>query len=194
MNFLPNLQSFRILLASKSPRRRELLQKLGIPFEVIGLDVDESYPADLPTEAIPLYLARLKAQPFRAGIDRKTLVITADTIVSVEGQVLGKPRDNDEARSMLQSLSGRWHTVSTGVFLLSEQKELGFTSETRVRFKELSAYEIDHYIEEYKPFDKAGAYGIQEWIGYVAVERIEGSYFNVIGLPVQRLYEALLDF
>ncbi|MBN1924197.1 MAG: septum formation protein Maf [Prolixibacteraceae bacterium] len=187
-------ENFRIILASKSPRRSQLLQELGLPFDVLALESDETYPENLPVEQISEYLARKKAAPFRKKPEPNTLVITADTIVAVDEQVLGKPADYNEAFEMLELLSGRWHIVSTGVCLLAAGKEVSFTSVTRVRFKKLTKREIDHYITHFKPFDKAGAYGIQEWIGYIAVEKIEGSYFNVMGLPVQKLYDELCNF
>jgi septum formation protein len=191
---LENLKDYSIVLASKSPRRKSLLEELGLTFEVQILDVEETYPENLSTEEIPLYLAELKASPFNNKIDDKTLIITSDTIVSIGDEVMGKPANYDDAFAMLQKLSGRWHNVSTGVCLFSKHKKVSFTSVTKVLFKELTPNEIDYYITNYKPYDKAGAYGIQEWIGCVAVKQIEGSYFNVMGLPVQRLYEELCRF
>jgi len=186
-----NLENYRIVLASKSPRRQQLLADLGIDFETEIHEVDEVFPEGLPMEEIPQYLARLKAEPFVETLKEKDLVITSDTIVYVDGEVLGKPADYEEAVAMLQKLSGRRHEVVTGVCLTSTTKDVSFASVTDVFFKELSQEEIDYYITHYKPYDKAGAYGIQEWIGYIGIERIEGSYFNVMGLPVQHLYEEL---
>ena len=186
-----NLENYRIVLASKSPRRQQLLADLGIDFETEIHEVDEVFPEGLPMEEIPQYLARLKAEPFVETLKEKDLVITSDTIVYVDGEVLGKPADYEEAVAMLQNLSGRRHEVVTGVCLTSTTKQVSFASVTDVFFKELSQEEIDYYITHYKPYDKAGAYGIQEWIGYIGIERIEGSYFNVMGLPVQHLYEEL---
>ncbi|HKM94652.1 MAG TPA: Maf family nucleotide pyrophosphatase [Prolixibacteraceae bacterium] len=191
---LQNIKAYKIILASKSPRRKQLLEELGIKFEVKTIDTDESYPAELLTDKIAEYLAIKKAIPFKKNIDEQTLVITADTIVAIDNEVLGKPANYNEAFSMLTKLSGKAHLVSTGVCITSKHKNKSFTSSTKVFFKTLTKVEIDHYIKQYQPFDKAGAYGIQEWIGFIAVERIEGSYFNVMGLPVQRLYEELCDF
>ena len=186
---------YRIILASNSPRRRELLAGLGIDFtvHVIG-GIDESWPHDLKGEDIPLYISREKAAPYKAAIYPDELVITADTIVYVDGEVLGKPRDNADAVRMLRLISGRWHEVITGVTLMTAVRERSFAVTTRVRFCNLTDSEIEQYVESGLPMDKAGAYGIQEWIGYVGVEAIEGSYFNVVGLPVQRLYRELMAF
>ncbi|GET26360.1 Maf-like protein [Prolixibacter sp. NT017] len=188
---LENLKDYRIILASKSPRRRQLLADLDIDFVTEIHEVDEVFPEGLPMEEIPQYLARLKAEPFVETLKENELVITSDTIVYVEGEVLGKPADYDEAVEMMNKLSGRRHEVVTGVCLTSKDKQVSFASVTDVFFKSLSRDEIDYYITHYKPYDKAGAYGIQEWIGYIGIERIEGSYFNVMGLPVQHLYEEL---
>ena len=187
--------SYRIILASNSPRRRELLGGLGIDFtvKVIG-GIDESWPHELKGEDIPLYISREKAAPYKATIAPDELVITADTIVHVDGEVLGKPADEADAKRMLRMISGRWHEVITGVTLMTSEREHSFAVTTKVKFCNLSDSEIDYYIKNYAPMDKAGAYGIQEWIGYVGVEAIEGSYFNVVGLPVQRLYRELIEF
>lgn len=186
---------YKIVLASNSPRRRELLGGLGIDFtvKVIG-GIDEFWPHDLKGEDIPLYISREKAAPYKASIAKDELVITADTIVYVDGEVLGKPADEADAKRMLRMISGRWHEVITGVTLMTAEHEHSFAVTTKVKFCNLSDAEIDYYIKNYAPMDKAGAYGIQEWIGYVGVEAIEGSYFNVVGLPVQRLYRELLNF
>ncbi len=192
-----NLKYYRIILASKSPRRKQLLEGLNIPFEVIVREVDESFPEDMAIEDIPVYLAKLKAEPFIHDHDKvqnPLLVITADTIVSIDGEVLGKPLDHDHAMEMLKKLSGRQHEVITGVCLTTSKKQITFSSVTEVHFKDLSNEEIEYYLEAYHPFDKAGAYGVQEWIGYIAIDRIKGSYFNVMGLPVGRLYEELKRF
>ena len=186
---------YKIILASNSPRRRELLGGLGIPFTTRVLDgIDESWPQELKGEDISLYISREKASAYKSSIAPDELVITADTIVYVDGQVLGKPHDEADARRMLRLVSGRWHEVITGVTLMTAGREHSFAVTTKVRFCNLSDSEIDYYIKNYAPMDKAGAYGIQEWIGYVGVEAIEGSYFNVVGLPVQRLYRELLEF
>ena len=184
-----------IILASNSPRRRELLAGLDLDFEVKVLpDIDESYPDNLPVAEVAGYIARKKTIPYCALIGESDLVITADTVVIVGDEVLGKPKDVEDARRMLQLISGKTHQVITGVCLLTTDKEHSFSVTTDVTFKQLSADEIAYYIEHYKPFDKAGAYGIQEWIGYVGVTSINGSYFNVMGLPVQRLWEELKKF
>lgn len=186
---------YKIVLASNSPRRRELLAGLGIDFtvRVIG-GIDESWPKELKGEDIPLYISREKSSPYKSQIAPDELVITADTIVYVDGEVLGKPADKADAVRMLRLISGRWHEVITGVTLMTADRERSFAVTTRVKFCNLTEEEILQYVESGLPMDKAGAYGIQEWIGYVGVEAIEGSYFNVVGLPVQRLYRELLLF
>lgn len=186
---------YRIILASNSPRRRELLGGLGIDFTVKVIDgIDESWPHDLKGEDIPLYISKEKAAPYKAAIANDELVITADTIVYVDGEVLGKPHDKADAVRMLKLISGRWHEVITGVTLMTKERERSFAVTTKVKFSNLSDDEIRRYVDSGLPMDKAGAYGIQEWIGYVGVEAIEGSYFNVVGLPVQRLYRELMEF
>lgn len=189
---MENLKKYKIKLASNSPRRRELLAGLGLDFEVKLLPgIDESYPERLPGEEIPVYIARKKAEAYRRDIGPDELIITADTIVYIDGQVLGKPADAAEARKMLRQLSGRTHQVITGVCLTTADRQKAFSAVTDVTFDTLGDEEIDYYIEHYRPYDKAGAYGVQEWIGFVGVSRLEGSYFNVMGLPVQRLYREL---
>lgn len=189
-----NLSDYQIILASKSPRRRQLLAELGIPFEVKTMEVDETFPASMLVEDVPVYLAKQKAIPFINTISETDLIITSDTIVAINNEILGKPANYSEAFEMLEKLSGKLHQVITGVNLFSTNKSVAFTVFTNVYFKHLSDQEIDYYITKFKPFDKAGAYGIQEWIGHIGVERIEGSYFNVMGLPIQRLYEELRKF
>ncbi len=190
-----NLDKYEILLASNSPRRRELLAGLEIKYEVTSIpDVDESFPQGLSMEEIPQYIAKQKALAYLHHMNDDTLLITADTIVWSEGKVLGKPSDSKEAYEMIASLSGKTHSVVTGVFIQTKQKSVCFSSVTKVTFDTLSAEEIQHYVDKYKPMDKAGSYGIQEWIGFVGVKSIEGSYFNVMGLPVQRLYKELQSF
>lgn len=186
--------NYKLILASKSPRRCELLTGLGFPFEVEVREVDEIIPPDMSVADVPGYLAGLKAEQFEGDIDDTTLVITADTVVCIDDEVLGKPEDYHHAYRMLSRLSGNKHHVATGVCLYSNAKTKTFTVTTDVWFKELTHDEIDFYIRNYQPYDKAGAYGIQEWIGFIATERIEGSFFNVMGLPVQRLYRELLLF
>ena len=183
---------YQLILASASPRRKELLAGLNIPFEVHLIDgIDETYPSELPTVEVPLYISQKKAAAYKANISPHTIVLTADTVVVCNEQILGKPINEADARRMLQMLSGKTHRVITGVTLLVEGNSKSFSVATDVTFKPLSAAEIDYYIRTFKPFDKAGAYGIQEWIGYIGVTAINGSYFNVMGLPVQRIYEEL---
>lgn len=189
---LDNLKNYRIILASNSPRRRELLSGLGISYEVRTLPgIDESYPADLPLEQIAEYIAAEKAAAYQRQMASGELIITADTIVVVAGEVMGKPHDADDARRMLRKLSNCTHQVITGVCLTTVEKQRRFSVITDVTFKALTDDEIDYYITNYRPFDKAGAYGIQEWIGYIGVTGLHGSYFNVMGLPVQRIYMEL---
>lgn len=186
---------YQIILASNSPRRKELLGGLDIPFKVRVLEgIDESYPQDLPTKDIAGYISQKKAAAYRQSIAADELIITADTIVILGEKVMGKPKDAGEAVEMLHELSGKTHQVITGVCLTTREKQVCFSVETDVTFKTLSDSEITYYIDHYHPFDKAGAYGIQEWIGHVGVTGMNGSYFNVMGLPVQRIYEALKDF
>jgi septum formation protein len=189
-----DLKHYNIILATRSPRRQQLLSELGIIFKVILKEWDEYYPSELKGEEIALYVARSKAEQFRDEIKANELVITADTIVWCNGRVLDKPVGYSDAVSILNELSGRVHEVITGVCILSEKKMVTFYSSTRVTFEKLSREEIDYYIRDFKPFDKAGAYGIQEWIGLAACSRIEGSYFNVMGLPVDLVYRELKSF
>ncbi|MCC8153612.1 MAG: Maf-like protein [Tannerellaceae bacterium] len=192
---LLNLNKYRIILGSNSPRRKELLTGLGIAFEVKPMpDVDESYPDNLSGDEIPLFVARSKAAAYLAQLKRDDLLITADTIVWLNGKVLGKPKDRDDAVAILQALSGNIHQVITGVCLVARKQRKEFAVTSTVRFASLSQEDIIYYIDNYKPFDKAGAYGIQEWIGYIGVEGIEGSFYNVMGLPIQRVYTELKDF
>ena len=180
----------KIILASNSPRRRELLAGLGFEFEVRTLKgLDESYPEGLPMEEIPQYISRKKAAAY--ALEPDELLIKADTIVWLDGEVLGKPSDEADAARMLRKLSGRTHQVVTGVTLSRGGSSVSFSSVSQVTFTALTEEEIDHYVTRFRPLDKAGAYGIQEWIGYIGVTRIEGSYFNVMGLPVQRLYSEM---
>ena len=186
---------YNIVLASASPRRKELLAGIGLEFEVRLLpNIDESYPEGLDGEEIARTISQKKADAYEPTVADNELLITADTIVYLDGQVLGKPHDEEEAKAMLQALRGRTHQVITGVTLLSKEKRRTFSVTSNVTFDNLSDEEIQYYIKNYHPMDKAGAYGIQEWIGFVGVERIEGSYFNVMGLPVQRLYRELKQF
>ncbi len=187
-------QGLRLILASQSPRRRELIEGSRLPAEIISYEVDESYPATLPAVEVPEYLARLKSQSYPAQLSDKEILITADTVVICDNQILGKPTSKEHATAMLNQISGGTHTVVTGVALRSKAKERSFSCSSIVRFAPLTAEEIDFYIEHYRPFDKAGSYGIQEWIGYIGIESIEGSFYNVMGLPIQRLYTELKNF
>lgn len=192
---LSHLKKYEILLASNSPRRRELLAGLDIDYRVTALpEVDESYPDTLSGEEIPLYISQEKAAAYRRFMKDNTLLITADTIVWLDGKVYGKPHDITDAKAMLQALSGKTHTVITGVTLTSLQKQISFAVSTEVTFAALDDDEIDYYVEKYRPLDKAGAYGVQEWIGYIGVTGLKGSYYNVMGLPIQRLYTELKKF
>ena len=189
---LENLNKYKILLGSKSPRRRELMQLLDIPFTQIGLgDVKEDYPSALPAASVPLYLANLKADAYKLRLMPVDLLITADTIVLLDDVIYGKPANKDEACEMLMKLSGRTHQVITGVAVTTEKERKSFETVSHVTFSTLSKEDIEYYVNGYSPLDKAGAYGIQEWIGGVAVEKIEGSFYNVMGLPVHALYNML---
>ena len=189
---LDNLKKYKVILASNSPRRKELLAGLGVEYEVRTLaDVDESYPETLHGADIPLFIAKEKADAYQSMIQSNELMITADTIVWLDGKVLGKPKDREEALQMLRDMSGRTHEVFTGVCLTTTEWQRSFTAQTEVRFSKLSEEEIAYYVDPFHPMDKAGAYGVQEWIGFIGVENISGSYYNVMGLPVQRLYKEL---
>ena len=186
---------WKIILASNSPRRKELLAGLDLQFEVRVLQgIDESYPQDLPTLKIAEFISKKKADAYVQTMADDELVITADTVVILGDEVMGKPHDEADAKRMLGELSGQTHQVATGVTLSTKERQMSFTVVTDVTFKQLSADEIDYYVRTYHPMDKAGAYGIQEWIGYIGVTALKGSYFNVMGLPVQRIYEALKTF
>ena len=191
-------QKFRnkkIILASQSPRRHNLLKGIGLDFDILtSIETDESFPNDMDADDVPVYLAKKKAKTFEKFIDEKTILITADTIVSLNGEILNKPQNRDDAENMLNLLSGEAHVVITGVCIKSLNKEKCFSAHTIVYFNDLNKDEIKYYLEKYQPYDKAGAYGIQEWIGYIGIKKIEGSYFNVMGLPVQKLYEELSVF
>lgn len=185
------IQPYKLVLASNSPRRKELLGGLGVDFTVRVLQgIDESYPPSLPTKDIAQYISTKKAAAYTVEADE--LLVTADTVVVMGDEVLGKPADARQARQMLRGLSGRTHQVITGVCLSTAGERRAFSVVSDVTFKQLSEEEIDYYVEHYRPFDKAGAYGIQEWIGYIGVTGLQGSYFNVMGLPVQRIYDELV--
>lgn len=187
--------NYHYILASNSPRRKELLAGLDLDFEVrIIVGIDESYPDDLPTKQIAEYISKKKADAYRQTIAADELVITADTVVILGDEVMGKPHDEADACRMLRELSSKTHQVITGVTLTTKERQQSFSVVTDVTFKQLTDDEIQYYVRTYRPMDKAGAYGIQEWIGYIGVTALHGSYFNVVGLPVQRIYEALKAF
>ena len=185
----------RLLLASKSPRRSQLLRDCGLDFEVVdGREAEEIYPADMPSEQVAEFLSRVKSDAYADMVEGGDVLITADTIVVAGGEILGKPSDREDAVRMLGLLSGASHTVITGVTLRTTDKVESFSCTSRVKFRTIEPDEVDYYLDTYRPYDKAGAYGIQEWIGYVAIEGIEGSFYNVMGLPVQMLYVRLKEF
>lgn len=189
------LKPYELILASRSPRRRQLLKGCDIPFTLAdNYEAGENYPADMPAEDVPVYLSQLKSHEYPYELPENGILITADTVVILNGLVIGKPAGRREAIGTLESLSGNTHKVVTGITLRSRQKERSFSSESLVFFRPLNREEIEYYVDAYKPYDKAGAYGIQEWIGYVGIERIEGSFYNVMGLPVQKLYKELEKF
>lgn len=189
------LAPYRLLLASQSPRRRELMSGCGLPYELAPkFDCEERYPADLAAEEVPGYLSRLKSEAYPSPLAPQEILLTADTVVVLDGEVLGKPHDRDEAVEMLRRLSARRHTVVSGVTFRTPDRMHTFTARTSVWFRRLEREEIDYYVDTFRPFDKAGSYGIQEWLGYAAIERIEGSFYNVMGLPIQKLYVELDQF
>ena len=192
---LSNLKKYHIILASKSPRRQELLRGMGVNFEILTKETPEDYPADLPLDEVPKYLSLQKSLAFTdEELPNDYLLITSDTVVICEGEILGKPKNREDATRMLQLLSGKTHHVVTGVTVRSTEKTESFAVRSNVTFATLDAEEIDYYIEHCKPFDKAGAYGIQEWIGYVGISGLEGSFYNVMGLPTRKLYGVLKAF
>lgn len=188
---LPNIAKYKIILGSQSPRRQELLSGLNLKFETRVIDTEENFAAHMSSVEIPMYLAEKKAKAHWPTMTDDELLITADTIVWCEGKVLGKPADRNEAKAMLEKLSGRTHQVITGVCISTLKKTKIFHTVSDVRFARLTPSEIEFYLNNYKPYDKAGSYGVQEWIGFVGVEHINGSYFNIMGLPIQRLYNEL---
>ncbi len=192
---LDNLKGYNIVLASKSPRRQELLKGIGVDFTILTKEVDESYSSRLPLIDVAPFLSLKKAKAFEdAELPENYLVITADTVVIVENEILGKPKDRDDAVRMLNLLSGKAHKVVTGVTVHTKDKTKTFSVTSKVEFEQLEPQEIDYYVDELKPYDKAGAYGVQEWIGYIGVCNVEGSYYNVMGLPTQKLYKVLKSF
>lgn len=189
-----NIEQLRILLASASPRRRQLISELGLNVSVLKpIDVDESFDKNMPAESVPLFLSQKKSLAYRGLVRHKDeVLVTADTVVIIDGIALGKPKNQAEAKEMLRLLSGRQHSVVSGVTLYRKGFEsITFGTETKVSFSELTEYEIDYYVDRFNPIDKAGAYGIQEWIGYIGVAGIEGDYYNVVGLPLHDLYQQL---
>lgn len=192
---LSNLKEYHIILASKSPRRQELLRGMGVDFEILIKETPENYPSDLPLDEVPKYLSLQKSLAFDDDeLPADYLLITSDTVVICEGEILGKPKDREDASRMLELLSGKTHHVVTGVTVRSAEKTKSFAVRSNVTFAELEQDEIDYYIEHCKPYDKAGAYGIQEWIGYVGISGLEGSFYNVMGLPTRKLYQCLKSF
>lgn len=189
------LKNHRLILASHSPRRRELLTGSGLPYTLADdYEVEEVYSTDTPAEQVPEYLSRLKSEAYPRPLEQNDILLTADTVVLAGGAILGKPRGREEATRMLRLLSGRSHTVITGVTIRSPRRQTDFSVRSEVRFRPLADEEIAYYVDAFRPFDKAGSYGIQEWIGYVAIESIEGSFYNVMGLPIQRVYTELEKF
>lgn len=191
---LDNLSGYKIILASQSPRRRELLAGLDIDFEVEVREVVEDFSEDLAPHEVPEYLAKLKASAFEGDLQADQLLITSDTVVELDGRIFNKPDSKAEAIEMLTTLSGKTHRVYTGVCITTSEKQIVFHDMAKVTFGELDSEEIESYIDKYKPFDKAGSYGIQEWLGYAAIDRIEGSFYNVMGLPTRELYKRLKNF
>lgn len=189
------LRNYRLLLASQSPRRRELLSGCGLPYELAPrYACEERYPAGLPAEEVPRYLSLLKSEAYPFPLDERDILLTADTVVVLGDRVLGKPHDRADAVAILRALAGRSHVVVSGVTLRTVHASHTFTARSEVWFRPLRDEEIDYYVDTCRPYDKAGSYGIQEWLGYVAIERIDGSFYNVMGLPVQRLYVELERF
>lgn len=192
---LSNLKKYHIILASKSPRRQELLRGMGMEFSILTKETDESFPSEMPLDEVPKYLSLQKSLAFSDDeLPADYLLITSDTVVICEGEILGKPKDREDAARMLSLLSGKTHHVVTGVTVRSAEKTESFAVRSNVTFAQLDDEEINYYIEHCKPFDKAGAYGIQEWIGYVGISGLEGSFYNVMGLPTRKLYQCLKGF
>lgn len=188
------LKSYNLILVSQSPRRRDILKSLELDFQSTSVDTDETYPSTLNTKDVAVYIAKQKAEAFRTQLKNNDIAITADTVVILENQILGKPKDTKHAKYMLEQLSGKNQIVVTGVCIFSNTKIQSFSSISEVKFATLSDEEIEHYLNSYKPYDKAGAYGVQEWIGYIGIEKLIGSYYNVMGLPTHALYKALNNF
>ena len=193
MNMIPRLNEFSLILGSKSPRRKSLLEQMDVAFECCTINADESFDSKMPVETVAEYLAIKKSNGYQSSLDNKIL-ITSDTTVIIDNSILNKPANTEEAHTMLSKLSGTTHKVNTGVCLRSNDKTTSFYVETEVTFKSLSTDELEYYIDTYKPFDKAGAYGIQEWIGMIGITKINGCYYNVMGLPIHKLYSELCAF
>jgi septum formation protein len=191
---LHNLENKKLILASKSPRRQELLKGLDVSFEIRTKDVEEIYDPRMDKEKVPIFLAELKAEAFQDEMKEDEIILTSDTIVIHDDKILEKPKDREQAIEMVSRLSDSRHTVITGVCIWSKNKKVLFSDHTKVEFESLSAEEIEYYIDRYQPYDKAGSYGVQEWIGYVGIKKLEGSYFNVMGLPLHRVYQELKSF
>ena len=192
---LSQLRRYNLILASRSPRRQMLLQGLDLDFEIKVKNTKEIYPEDMDYSLVPEYLAKLKAAAFdQEKLKNNDIIITADTIVVLDSEIIGKPKNKKEAKQILERLSGQEHIVITGVCLSSAEQQVSFSSQSFVKFRDLNTEDIDYYVEEYLPLDKAGSYGIQEWIGYVAIDKISGSFYNVMGLPTQMLFEELIQF
>ena len=185
------MDNIQIVLGSKSPRRHALIKELGFPVKIKTLEIEEVYSQEMPVEQVPQYLAQLKSQPYLASLEPNELLITSDTVVILKNELLGKPANETEAKKMLQRLSGNTHEVITGVSMTLDGKTVNISAKTKVHFKELTESQIDHYVHTYQPLDKAGSYGIQEWIGYIGISGIEGCYYNVMGLPVSAIHSAI---
>lgn len=188
------MKDIHLVLGSKSPRRQALIKELGFPFRIHTMEMEEIYPQDIDLEKVPEYLAELKAQPLVKDLNKNEILLTSDTVVLLEGEILGKPNDRDNSIEMLMKLSGKLHKVITGVCLQSSEKKITFSSYTDVYFSTLKPDDIIHYIDTFEPFDKAGSYGIQEWIGYIGIKKIDGCYYNVMGLPIHDVYQQLIKF
>ena len=183
----------KLLLASNSPRRKELLQELGFEYQVVNIDCDESFPENLPSEEVAAFVSLLKSNAY-SNLDNDEILITADTVVALEGTILGKPKDKEDAKKMLQQLSGKTHQVYTAFTLKNNDKSITKTDVAQVSFLEISDQEIEFYLEKYQPYDKAGSYGVQEWLGMAKISKIEGSYYTIMGLPTHEIYPLIFDF
>ncbi len=187
------LKDYQLILGSQSPRRKVLLEELGLKFNIVSLKIDESYPKDIEIKEVPKFLAKKKAAPFLKNLQNKQIVLTSDTVVILENELIGKPKNNKAAKKLLQKFSGKTHEVITAVFVATPQLQKVVSVSSKVSFKALTKEEIDYYVENFQPLYKAGAYGIQEWIGYIGIERIEGSYSNIVGLPTATVYQLLSE-